>query len=59
MKKFLLTALLLCAALAVNGQDFVRGADLSWATEMEADGQSFYNSDGRAVEPFELMKPTG
>lgn len=32
MKKFLLTALLLCAALAVNGQDFVRGADLSWAT---------------------------
>lgn len=59
MKKFLLTALLLCAASAVNGQDFVRGADLSWVAEMEADGQSFYNSDGRAVEPFELMTSIG
>ncbi|MGN0223701.1 MAG: glycosyl hydrolase 53 family protein [Muribaculaceae bacterium] len=59
MKKYLISALLLCAAPILTAQEFVRGADLSWATEMEADGQVFYDADGAAVEPFALMKSVG
>lgn len=39
--------------------DFVRGADVSWCTEMEADGKDFYNAQGEQRECIALMKEIG
>ena len=38
---------------------FARGADVSWCTEMEADGRKFYNADGVETDIFALMKEIG
>lgn len=38
---------------------FVRGADISWCTEMEADGKKFYNAQGVETDIFALMKQIG
>ena len=38
---------------------FARGADISWCTEMEADGRKFYNAAGRETDIFALMKELG
>ena len=38
---------------------FVRGADVSWCTEMEADGRRFYNAGGVETDIFALMKEIG
>lgn len=38
---------------------FAKGADISWVTEMEADGKKFYNSAGKETDCFELMKGIG
>ena len=35
---------------------FAKGADISWVTEMEKDGQKFYNSEGKETECTPLMK---
>ena len=55
------TALLLLLSLtAVRAQsDFVRGADVSWGTEMEASGKKFYTTSGQETELFTLMKTIG
>ena len=37
----------------------VRGADISWCTEMENDGAAFYDSNGRETDIFALMKEIG
>lgn len=39
--------------------EFVKGADISWVTEMERDGVTFYNSDGKEIECTALMKEIG
>lgn len=39
--------------------DFVRGADISWYTEMKADGKKFYSAEGTAMECPELMRSIG
>ena len=39
--------------------EFVKGADISWVTEMERDGVTFYNTDGRETECTALMKEIG
>jgi arabinogalactan endo-1,4-beta-galactosidase len=36
--------------------DFVKGADISWVTEMEAAGKKFYDANGTQTDCFELMK---
>ena len=61
MKRLLITALLLTALTVVQAQNttFARGADISWCTEMEADGQKFYNADGIETDIFALMKEIG
>lgn len=61
MKRLLITALLLTALTVVQAQSttFARGADISWCTEMEADGQKFYNADGIETDIFALMKEIG
>lgn len=38
---------------------FVKGADISWITEMEAAGKKFYNSAGTEMDCFALMKSLG
>jgi arabinogalactan endo-1,4-beta-galactosidase len=38
---------------------FVKGADASWITEMEAAGKKFYNASGTEMEGFALLKSLG
>ena len=38
---------------------FAKGADLSWVTEMEADGKTFYNASGTETDCFEIMASIG
>lgn len=61
MKRLLISALLLTALTVVQAQSttFARGADISWCTEMEADGRKFYNADGIETDIFALMKEIG
>ena len=73
MKSNLLTLCLIisvvlaaCSSNDVPQQDtdttvkaFAKGADLSWVTEMEADGQKFYNEAGEETDCFTLMKDLG
>lgn len=44
---------------SVTSATFAKGADLSWVTEMEADGIRFYNSAGTQKDCFALMKEIG
>ena len=37
----------------------IKGADISWVTEMESKGIQFYNKNGVATECFALMKEIG
>ena len=39
--------------------DYALGADISWVTEMEADGKKFYNAAGTETDCFALMKELG
>lgn len=38
---------------------FAKGADISWATQMEADGVKFYNASGEQEECTAVMKEAG
>jgi arabinogalactan endo-1,4-beta-galactosidase len=38
---------------------FVKGADISWLTQMEASGYKFYNSAGTAMDCIQLMQSLG
>lgn len=62
MKKILRTLiwiLIITAASQLRAASFARGADISWCTEMEADGKKFYNSQGVETDIFALMKSIG
>lgn len=39
--------------------DFVKGADISWLTQMEAAGRKFYNNAGVEKECMQLLKDLG
>ncbi|MDO9375040.1 MAG: glycosyl hydrolase 53 family protein [Ferruginibacter sp.] len=39
--------------------DFVKGADVSWITQMEAEGRKFYNSAGVEQDPIAILKGLG
>ena len=39
--------------------ELIKGADISWVTEMEKSGMSFYNSQGVKKDCFLLMKELG
>lgn len=39
--------------------DFIKGADVSWLTEMETAGKKFYNNVGAEKECMQLMKDLG
>ena len=61
MKHILLVLSLAICVLKSNAQDnsFARGVDVSWCTEMEADGRVFRNVEGTETELFALMKQIG
>ncbi|MBR6488997.1 MAG: glycosyl hydrolase 53 family protein [Muribaculaceae bacterium] len=61
MRTFYSILLLFLAFFSLRGEvsTFVRGADLSWCTEMESDGRKFYNADGVETDIFALMKEIG
>ena len=61
MKHILLVLSLAICVLKSNAQDnsFARGADVSWCTEMEADGRVYRNAEGTETELFALMKQIG
>ena len=44
---------------AIEKGEFAKGADISWATQMEKDGVKFYGADGNAIECTALMKEIG
>ena len=43
----------------IPSDTFIKGADVSWITEMEASGKKFYNVQGAETEGFKLMKDIG
>lgn len=60
MKRTLLSLLVaFAAAVPVAAQTFVRGADVSWSSEMEASGKSFYNAESQQCELMQLMHEVG
>ena len=61
MRRILIIASLCSFVLSAPAQtsDFARGADISWCTEMEADGRVFRNSEGSETDIFALMKQIG
>ncbi len=61
MKRFLLSFCLVIMAIMAHAvsSSFVRGADISWCTEMEAAGKKFYNASGTQTDIFKLMKDIG
>ncbi len=59
IRKNILASLMTLVCCQLPAADFVRGADLSWCTEMEADGMRFYDRNGKETEIFQLMKQIG
>ena len=55
----MLISLILALSAFAQDESFARGADISWCTEMEADGMKFYNQNGEETEIFSLMKQIG
>ena len=60
MRQIIISILFLLISTTVDAQStFVRGADVSWCTEMEASGRKFYLADGQETELFALLKQIG
>lgn len=43
----------------VVASSFIKGADISWVTQMESSGVKFYDKTGAQRDPFTLMKSLG
>jgi len=43
----------------VVASTFIKGADISWVTQMEASNYKFYDKNGQQQDPFVLMKSLG
>jgi len=61
IRRLAFLALLAIPLLSIRAQapTFARGADVSWCTEMEADGKQFYNAEGQQTELMALMRQIG
>ena len=59
MKHLLFPFLFILSVTTSQASEFARGADISWCTELEAEGIKFYNTDGNETEIFSLMKQIG
>lgn len=49
----------LAAFPAAAGTLVVKGADVSWVSQQESAGYSFYNASGTKTDPFKLLKDLG
>lgn len=47
------------AVVEEQKDNFVKGADVSWVTEMEVNGRKFYNAEGTEMECMELLRSIG
>lgn len=54
-----MAAALAGCCMSASAQAFVCGADVSWCTEMEADGKKFYDKNGQETELMTLMRQVG
>ena len=54
MNRLFILALLILTLNSTKANALVRGADISWCTEMENDGVKFYNTNGRETDIFAL-----
>ena len=59
MKRFLYLIIGIFITTAAQASSLARGADISWCTEMEADGRKFYNAAGTETDIFVLMREIG
>lgn len=72
MKRFLVLFFIACTVVTCTDKgggnnppvnppagDFVKGADISWLTQMEGAGRKFYNSGGTEQECMALLKGLG
>ena len=62
MKKLLSIVCALWSFFSAYGQTdtiFYKGADISWTTQLEAEGHRFYNTQGEERECTALMKELG
>ena len=59
VKKNLLLLPLAAMLISCGGGHYWKGADIGWATQLEANGQYFYNEEGEKVECTRLMKDLG
>ena len=48
-----------CCSKSDNACEWVRGADISWLSEMEHDGMLFYNAKGEPDDCISLMRGMG
>ena len=56
---FILFLLVTFCSLRAQTSQFASGADISWCTEMEAEGRKFYNHADEETDIFVLMKQIG
>ncbi|WP_185235318.1 glycosyl hydrolase 53 family protein [Teredinibacter franksiae] len=54
-----LVTAILSFAIAFQAHAFTKGADVSWLTEMEANGYRFYDDNGTERDLFEILKEHG
>lgn len=59
MKKILYMLPLAAMLISCGGGHYWKGADIGWATQLEAKGQYFYNENGEKRECTLLMKELG
>ena len=48
-----------CCALTPSAHAFANGADVSWVSQEESSGYSFYSNSGVKTDPFVLLKNIG
>jgi len=48
-------ALFILNVAKVSAQQFARGADIGWLSEMEASGRKFYNQQGLQKDPLDIL----
>lgn len=61
MKRLIICLFMVFVTVSAKSQtsSLARGADISWCSEMEADGRKFYNKSGIETDIFALMKEIG
>ena len=56
LRKLLFAVCGLALSLSARAATFANGADVSWVSQQESSGYSFYNSSGVKTDPYVLLK---